>query len=422
MVGSTAILSFILIETDKSLQSSALLKGGWVYGGSLEGARLILSTIAGSMATIAGVVFSITIVALSLASSQFGPRMIWNFMHDMRNQVVLGTFISTFLYSLLILGQIHGSGEGIFIPRLCITFGIVLGMANLGVLIFFIHHVSSSIHADSVTASVWRDLETSIARLFPEKFGYEGKPDTGKGADQVPEDFDLAAADVPAKGSGYLEAINSEALLRTAEKHDLLLRLECRPGHFVVRGSPLVTAWPAERVGENVISELRESFILGSQRTLEQDVEFPINQLAEIAVRSLSPGINDPFTAISCIDWLGVGLSDLAERRIPSPYRYGQSGRLRVITSQTSFRGCMDAAFNMIRQYSRASPAVTIRLLESLAVIAARVRNEEDASSVMKHADMIRRDSEQGQDEFDCMDIDERYRKVKAILKGRLPG
>ncbi len=420
MFGFTILLSFILLQIDDSLQGSDRLRRWWIYGGSLEGARLILSTIAASMATIAGVVFSVTIVVLSLASSQFGPRMIWNFMHDIRNQVVLGTFTSTFLYSILILGRIHGSDGDISVPQVCITFGIVLGIGNLGVLIFFIHHISSSIHANSVAASVWRDLQGSIARIFPEGIGYEESPVSRKEGNLVPQSSDLPAREVRAEQSGYLEAVNPDGLLRTAEEHDLLLRLEFRPGRFVVRGSTLLRAWPKERVDEKVIGRLRRCFILGSQRTLEQDVEFTIDQLVEIAVRSLSPGINDPFTAISCIDWLGVGLSELAEREISSPYYlHEQSGKVRVIIPRTTFSGCMDAAFNLIRQYSRRSPAVTIRLLESFAVIAAHVRNSEDASTVKKHALMVKRNSEEGQDEFDRKDIDERYSLVSAILDGR---
>lgn len=373
------------------------------------------------MMTVAGVVFSITIVVLSLASSQFGPRLIWNFMHDIGNQIVLGTFVSTFMYCLLLLGRIRGSGEDVFIPHLSITVGVLLAMASLGVLIYFIHHISASIHASSVTSAIWGDLKEAIDRLFPERIGRERGGEDAPAAHEVPPDFEQKAFTIPALGSGYLEVVNSEALLRIAKSWDLLLRLEYRPGHFIVRGSPLAKAWPADSADETLTEEINRAFILGQQRTPEQDVEFSIHQLVEIAVRALSPGVNDPFTAMTCVDWLGVALCDFLERRLPSPYRFDETLRLRIIAPQFTFPGLMDAAFNKIRQHARTSAGVTIRLLESFAVLASRVRKEQDIASVMRHALMVKRGSEEGlPEEFDKRDVEDRYRRVMQAI-GQLP-
>lgn len=420
MVIVAVLLSHATVRIDQSLGANDLAGARWLYTGDVDGARAILSSVASSMITVAGVVFSITIVVLSLASSQFGPRLIWNFMHDIGNQIVLGAFISTFVFCLLLLRRIRGNGADLFVPHLSVTTGILLSMASLGVLIYFIHHVSSSIHASSVAAAVYRELEVGIDKLFPEKAGREKNHDFQTEGLDFSDGVDGDSCPVPAGDTGYLEAINWEGLLEVAEEQDLLLRLNYRPGHFVIEGTCLALVHPGTKVDEALATAINRAFILGLQRTPEQDLEFSVHQLVEIAMRALSPAVNDPFTAMTCIDWLGAAICRFLERQRPSPFRYGEGGRLRIIASEFTFAGLMDATFDMVRQYSGASAGVTIRILESLATIALSVRNDEDAACVRKHAEMVKRGSDKALiEENDRRDVDARFRRVIDALESR---
>jgi len=418
MVFSAIGLSFAIVAMDRMVELDHHRVFGFLYAGGPEGARSILSTIAGSMITVAGVAFSITIVALTLASSQFGPRLLRNFMRDTGNQIVLGTFIATFIYCLLVLRSVYSVGGHDFVPGISVTFAIALAVANVGVLIYFIHHVSTSIHADRVIAAVYNELSEHIQRLFPEELGYEleqSKNDRNK--PQPTEGSYNYAWDIAALKSGYLQALDSDSLLKIAEEHDMLIDLQFRPGEFIVVGTALAKVKSAEHLKENLVEQIASSFILGPQRTPEQDAEFAIHQLVEVAIRALSPGINDPFTAITCIDHLGSALCILTGRVFPSPYRYDEEGNLRFIAKPLTFEGITNAAFDQIRQYGRTSVAVTIRLLERLKTIAAHTRNSEQRQAILRQADMIARASQDSLPEKnDRDDLQQRYQDFLDAL------
>jgi uncharacterized membrane protein len=299
-----------------------------------------------------------------------------------------------------------------------VTVGVVLAMASLGVLIYFIHHISAMIQAENIVATVGRELEATIDRLYPERIGHGPAEVTGQhDAPQLPATFPHEARPIAAAGTGYLQAVDPDSLLRAATEHDLVLRLVERPGRFVVRGSPLALAWPAQHIDEAVCAAIAGAFILGPQRTQQQDIEFEVNQLVEIAVRALSPGINDPFTAIGCVDQLSAALSRLAERELPAPERYDGEGHLRVIAEPVAFTGVVDAAFDQIRQYGRSSAAVTIRLLEAIAVIAVRTHRAKDRAALLRQATLIARGSRDGLPEAsDQEDVAACYQEaVRAI-------
>jgi uncharacterized membrane protein len=397
-----AVLAVCAVELDKSIAKDWLQRLGWSYSGGAEGASLLLGTVAGSMIAIAGTVFSMTLVALSLASSQLGPRLLRSFMRDTANQVVLGTFVATFVYCLLVLRTIRRVDEVAFVPHLSVSIGVLLAMASIAVLIYFIHHVSVSIQADEVVARVGGELEDGIDRLFP---GHLGKP--GPEVLKTPSDAELPAAfarearPVGAPEDGYLQLIDADALMALAAEEDLLLRLERRPGHYLVKGRAMVMVWPGDRVTETLVDKLNAAFVLGDQRSAGQDVEFSFQQLVEIAVRALSPGINDPFTAIACVDRLGSGLCRLARRDIPSALRFDRHGRLRLVAPGSSFAGIVDTAFNQIRQSARSNPALAIRILDSIAQIAGHVQSAPDAACLQRHAGMIVRGAQEAVPEPD---------------------
>jgi len=417
MAGGAIALAFTMVTLDQSGKSGPIQKLGWVYTGGPDGARTVLSTIAGSMITVAGTAFSIVIVALTLASSQFGPRLLRNFMQDTGNQVVLGTFIATFIYCLLVLRTVRGDNYNVFVPQISVTVGILLGVASIGVLIYFIHHASTSIQSSHVITEVNKDLDHAIDHLFPEQIGH-GIPQKRRWVEEIPVNFDEEASPILAINSGYLLAIDEEQLLKIAKSKDLLLRLNYRPGHFIVHRHEIVRVWYGERVNEKLTHQINDAFILGSERTEQQDVEFSIQQLVEIALRAISPAINDPFTAIRCIDRLSAGLSRLAQKEFPSPYRYDEDNNLRVIANPVTFVGLVDEAFNQIRHYGSSDVAVTMRLLEAIAIIGIQTRNQKDRMALLRHAEMIKRGSQEAvSEECDRQDIEERYLAAVKVLR-----
>ena len=389
MACGAVALALSTVALDRTFAIGWLQRLGWSYSGA-EGASLLLSTVAGSMIAIAGTVFSMTLVALSLASSQLGPRLLRNFMRDTANQVVLGTFVATFLYCLLVLRTIRRADEAAFVPHLSVNIGVLLAMVSIGVLIYFIHHVSVSIQADEVVARVGRELGDGIGRLFPSQLGKPGSEvSKAAGEAELPFTFEREARPVGALDDGYLQLIDANVLMALATEEDLLLRLECRPGHYLVKGQALVMVWPGERLTETLVGRLNDAFVFGNQRTATQDVEFSFLQLVEIALRALSPGINDPFTAIACVDRVGSALSRLAQREMPSPLRFDPDGRLRLVAPGSTFAGIVDTAFNQIRQSARSNPAVTIRMLDAIAQVAGQMQDAQHAACLLRHADMI---------------------------------
>lgn len=389
----------------------------WIYTGGPEGAQVLLSTIAGSLITVAGVAFSVTIVVLSLTSTQFGPRLLRNFMRDLGNQVVLGVFIATFLYCILILRTIRVGEENGFVPHLSVTFAVVLAILNLALLIFFIHHVSASIQATSVITAVARDLDQVIDQLFPEELGASASEQkVEEKRTVVPANFKSESSPIFSETTGYLQAIENDTLLTLASERNILIRLECRPGDFIAQGDVLVRVWSKDRPDPEVSREINNTFILGKDRTFTQDLFFGIDQLVETAVRALSPSTNDPFTAMTCIDYIGATLCRLAGRAIPSPFRFDRDHHLRVIAEPVTFVQILDRAFTPIHHYGKSAPIVTLRLLQRLRAVGVRVVREEDRSAVVRLADRIKRESRRFLESPDQEAVEKQHRLVLAGL------
>lgn len=424
MAAGAVILAFATVALDEAVSDRWLRSLTWVYTGGAQGASAVLQTISGSMVTIAGLVFSLTLVALTLASSQFGSRLVRNFMRDTATQLVLGTFVATFMYCLLVLRTIRRAEEGVFVPHISVTVGVAFALVSLWVLIYFIHHVAVSIQADEIVARVAEELTDGIDRLYPEQTS-RGQPlrASDAAAAGVPDAFDQDARDVFASYAGYLQIVDTDALVLLARDCDALFRLERRPGQYVVQGRPLVKVWPASRMTDALAGQVNSAFVLGNQRTSAQDVEFALQELVEVAVRALSPGVNDPFTAIVCIDRLGSALCRLSGRDPPASYRLDGAGRLRMIVAPADFAGLVDVAFNQIRQYAQSSVAVTIRLLEIIAIVAAATERPERLSALRCHAVMIARGARQGiAEEEDRLAVEERYLDVTNALSRQASG
>ena len=389
----------------------------WIRTGSADAGRQVLIAIAAAIITVVGVVFSITIVALTLASQQFGPRMMRNFVRDPGNQVTLGVFVATFVYSVLALGSITASPKGDFVPHLSITVAETLLLVDLVVLIYFIHHIAKSIQLPEVIAGIASDLIRTIDAEFPEQHE-EPAPvgaATGRSVSELLQAIEQRGADVSAVTSGYLQFVGYGRLVDVAMHTDSVIRLRHRPGHFLVEGQPLASVWP-QGAASQVSEQLAKVHITGPHRTSMQDPVFPIDQLVEIAIRALSPAVNDTFTALTCIDWLSAGLSRVSRRELVEGVYRDRFGRVRLIESDPSYPRLVNRAFDKIRQAARGMPAVLIRLLTALGSIMQDSRSPEQRRVLLRQADMIMRNAEETvPDPNDLADIRARFESVTGL-------
>lgn len=422
MAAGAIVLSLSAVGIDRWLIGRNLsVLPGTLEAFDAESARAFLTTVAGSMITVAGVAFSITMVALSLASSQFGPRLLGNFMRDRGNQVVLGTFIATFLYCLLLLRLLRGF-TGDAVPEASLAIALLLTVGSLAVLIYFFHHAAVSIQVGSVIDDVSRSLDGSIERLVevapagpqPEAEAVERR------AEALEARFGREGVVVRAARRGYVAEIDENRLLGAAEAADLVVRVDRPPGRFAIEGKTLARVIPREPGGamsEESVERVRRAFVIGSRRTTGQDTEFAFEQLVELAVRALSPGINDPFTARQCVDLLGDALARLAAQRPRSHWRLDDDGELRAVWPRVRFGDLLDVAFHQIRQNARGTASVTIRLLERLEDVAERAARDDVRSAVRRHAEMLLRSAEALPEPNDRAAVVERHRRVLAALR-----
>jgi uncharacterized membrane protein len=388
MLVASALLAFAASRLDALVETGRSL--GWID--TADSARAILTTIAGSMITVAGVVFSITIVALSLASSQFGSRLLRAFMRDRFTQLVLGTFISTFLYCLLVLLFVRRRGGESSVPEVATALGVVLAVVSLVVLVAFIHHVSTSIQAEGVIASVVEELDEQLDRFVCAADREQEEPRSW------PE-IEGTGRPVASVADGYLLGVDLERLVGWARHRGAALEVETRPGRYVVVGDQLVRVHLPDPEGgerhepndaavafeEGELAELRSAFAFGSRRTAERDPLFPFEQLVEIALRALSPGINDPITAVACIHRLASALCRVAPHGLPADVHLDEHGVPRVLLRGPDFAELVASALDPLRGYGSNSAMVMDALLELLAAVEARTRTPARREVLAEH-------------------------------------
>jgi len=359
-------LAVAMIEADSVGSDQWLAQWPRLFGAGAEGARGMMSTIAGSMMSVVGVTFSMILVVLALASSQYTSRILRNFMRSRITQVVLGIFAGIFTYCLIVLRTIRGGEEGAFIPSLAVFFGFVLALGGVGALMFFLHHIASSIQASSIIAAVAEQTIAAIDRLFPEKLG--------QGPDEDDDDQMLRPAEriwraVPAPQSGYIQNVNDTALLSLARERKTIVLMEHGIGEFVVQNTTLASLALEDHPDQETIAALQATFSIGRHRTVEQDAAFGIRQIVGVALKALSPGINDTTTAVMCVDYLTTILARTAPRQIPSSRRY-EEGELRVIAKGPSFESLLAESFDQIRSSAKGNIAIMSRMLSALQTIA----------------------------------------------------
>jgi uncharacterized membrane protein len=416
------IVFIVTFKIDVAAYFHQIQLPSWLRLGNSQSGRDVLIAIAAAIITVVGVVFSITILALTLASQQFGPRMMRNFVRDVGNQVTLGVFVATFVYSVLALGSITIYPHGGFTPHLSITVAESMLLVDVVVLVYFINHIASSIQLPAVIAGIARDLESAIDTEFPL---------TNKGAPPANARQAVAMAQQPAEllaaieerggvvyaaKSGYLQFVGYAQLTKIAKLVDAVIRLDYRPGHFIVAGRPVAKVYP-RGAAQQVEKALAKAHVTGPHRTLMQDPVFAIDQLVEIAIRALSPAVNDTFTALTCLDWISSGLSRISEREIAEHVYRDEEGRVRLIGADWSYPKMVNRAFDKIRQAATGMPAVMIRILVSLAAVAQATTSPAQRDALLRQGEMVLRSARESvTEQNDLDDIQTRFNRLQELI------
>lgn len=370
IVAISIVLAAAAIEADSAVGNETLTRWPRVFGVGAEGARQMLSTIASSMMTVVGVTFSMTLVTLALASSQYTSRVLGSFMRSRATQVVLGVFAGIFTYCLIVLRAIRDNGETAFVPGLAVFVGVVLALGGIGILIFFIHHIATSIQASNIICSVAEETIAAIKRAFPEQHARDSAED-----DENRRRHLLIGAnhweDVHAETSGYIQTIDYEALRNLARELSTIIKINYGIGDFVVKGTALASLVCKDSLEEKMFDKVRFFYSIGSRRTIEQDPDFGIRQIVDMAVKALSPGVNDTTTAVTCINYLTSILCYLVPRSFPPQIHYEEE-EPRLICVQAPFETLLAASFDEIRRNAGGNVRVIISMLDALQLIEMR--------------------------------------------------
>uniref|UniRef100_E6VDZ4 DUF2254 domain-containing protein n=1 Tax=Rhodopseudomonas palustris (strain DX-1) TaxID=652103 RepID=E6VDZ4_RHOPX len=379
---------------------------GWLYNGGATGARTLLGAVASSTISVAGTVFSITIAALSLAAGQMGPRLLRNFTRDRGNQVTLGIFLGTFCYALVVLRSVRMPDEGAFIPHLAVSVGIALAFVCVATLVYFVGHMSGRINVDTVIGLVSEDVH-NVMRTLATDDRQPAPP---------PPAFWHGAKPVEDERRGYLQQLDEDGLAEWACKHDTAIRMLVRPGDYVFPGTPIAMIKPLR---DGAAEAIRNATALSPQHTSSTDLLFAVRQLVEVGVRALSPGINDPHTAISVLDRLGSALCEMKPLRLQTGVSIRNDHTVLVVP-HVCYEELVDAMFHMIRQNAAGKPSILIRMIEVMTSVVSCERDPDRMEAVRKHADLVMRDAERDVGSpSDLSDIRARHRAfVDMIAEG----
>jgi uncharacterized membrane protein len=388
MLMASAALALLLLFIDGHLDPGAKQTLHWAYSGGPEGARSLLSTIAGSMITAASVTFSLASVALSISSQQYGSRVLRNFMRDTITQVLLGTFLSTFIYCVLVVRTIRGSDYGGgFVPAISVTVAILLSVASLVLLVFFIHHISSSIQASRIIGVISINIRSTVPHLYPHGSGEPYIDQT-----HVEETFSGPQLTIGLVDSGYVQSIDLSTMLSIATEHHLIVEVLVQPGDALVLGDPVLRVWGAAQLEERATHRLLRSFLLGGDRTAEQDIRYQFQQMTDVVVRALSPGINDPFTAINGTDELARNLQLMARQGPRNGNLQDKHGELRVVAPLATVGELLQQTVGHIAIYAAKDAFVMDGLRRILRVVEREVNDQQELATITRlHEELDRR-------------------------------
>lgn len=405
VVGSI-VLAISLIHVDTVIGDDLLAKWPRLFGAGAEGSRQMLSTIASSMMTVVGVTFSMTLVTLSLASSQYTSRILGNFIHSQLTQVALGIFAGIFTYCLIVLRVIRSGDEVIFVPSIAVLVGVVLALVGIGILILFIHHIATSIQASNIISSIADETIDAMEEVFLRKLERISDEEDEARLAHISTATDLEWHIVRGSKDGYIESINYASLQDLAQERNIVIKMNVEIGDFVVKNMVLALIARQDSPNEKTVEKICSYYSIGNQRTIEQDPGFGIRQIVDIALKALSPGINDTTTAAICVDYLTTILCYLAPQDFPSRIHY-EEGKPRLIAAGPTFVILLETSFDQIRRSAKGNVTIMIRMLDALRTILTQTvvasRREALLNQALRIADLAHRSVESA---HDLIDID----------------
>lgn len=353
----------------------------WFTMGGIDDARAILSAMLGCVSTVLALIFSVALLVLSMVANLFGPRLLYRFVQDWVTQACIGLFMGAFIYVFLVFLVTHKDEHTSFIPQVSLITSWFLVLAAFGFLVFYSHRVAVLIQNPDAIGRIVDDLRRAV-ELAP--YG-KSEPHLQKleASEAHRTMSDSAAMLSPA--SGYLQEIHHRALVSAAAKAGALISVPFRPGQFVLQGETLAFISPASKLA-SLTPLVSRSITMGRHRVLSQDLEFGVAQIVEIAIRALSPAINDTFTGIASVDLLGGALTILAETPQCSGRWFDTNGKLRLQVRPLLLPRLVKQAFDQIRQAAADNPAVLIRLLSTIGRLAPKLQRAEDRSALVEQA------------------------------------
>ena len=375
------VLAVVLLRIDTVLlETKVVLTAPWIFIDSGEGARTILGALATTLLTVAALAFSVLMLAVVQTANAYSPRVLREYLEDAGNQNVLGILLGTFLYTLLVLRRVQDTEASVFIPTVSVSVALVLSIISVLFFIYFINHVALSIQVPSIVRRIHEEAEEMLQHLFPDGVG---RPWTGTGEPPLPQGEPLQLL---ARRSGYVATVAGDTLLQAARARGAVLRLEKTVGEYVFRGGLLVTVWPGGgELDEELAETVHGAISLRDERTTFQDLNFGLQQLTDVALRAISPAVNDPRTVVHCLNAAGALLVDLASRGPVSPYRLDESGALRLIAWGPDLKSALDTALLQLHPYLMVDPYVVRRLLDIYVELAASVGTEAGRALVAEH-------------------------------------
>lgn len=413
MIGVSIALALLLIEIDSRVKPEWLENFPRLFGLGADGSRGMLTAIASSMLTVATLAFSLTLNTVTQASGQFTPRIFRNFMRDRANQFVLGYFVSVFAFCLLVLRTIRGGDELKFVPSLAVMVGLLLALGGILVLIFFIHHIAESLQITTILDKISDETKEAVETLFPAKMGEAATAEENSELQPIEQIKNWQK--IPALKSGYVQNIDTDGLLEFAVKNNVVMRMRRGIGQFAGSGAALIeitldteTGYSAKPFKDGEIQKINDLFSLDRYRTIEKDAGYGIRQIVDIALKALSPGVNDTTTAIICIDILSEIVGEIARRKMPARVRT-KDGIPRILTIAPDFKKIVETAFDQIRISGKANQAIFARLVQAMMFIADCATSDERKNVLEKQVDLI--------GEFAVQTLQTEYEKDKIRLK-----
>jgi uncharacterized membrane protein len=380
-IAALALFAFTITIDTLSAQGTIHLPA-WVSNGGIDDARSILEAEMGAVSTVLALIFSVSLLVLSMVATLFGPRLLYRFVQDWITQTTIGLFMSTFIFILLTFVVTHADHQDIFIPQVTLLTASLLVLLSFACLVYYSHRIAISIQNPDMIAKIVDDIE-SIVRS--DDATERGSPAEDAQAVELTDGQLANGALIYCHRSGYLQILDQKKLVAQATAGNAVINFVFRPGHYVQQGEPIANIYPASSL-KSIEAVSQKCIHIGRHRVLTQDVEFAIYQIVEIGIRALSPAVNDTFTGVACVDCIGDALRILTETPANDGLWYDKAGNLRLKVPPLKFERAAKLGFEQLRQAGADNPAILIRILSTIARLAPKLQDSSQRQALLEQA------------------------------------